>query len=76
VMMTMMMTMMMIMMIWHDSSPHWRSTAGASGFRCRLSGDGAMRLGTDTVQVVVSAPVKDPNPVLNIVYGVNHVSCC
>jgi hypothetical protein len=27
----------------------------------------------------VSAPVKDPNPVLNIVYGVNHVSqasCC
>ena len=31
-------------------------------------------------KVVVSAPVKDPNPVLNIVYGVNHVSqacrCC
>jgi hypothetical protein len=32
------------------------------------------------LQVVVSAPVKDPEPVLNIVYGVNHVgvtdSCC
>jgi hypothetical protein len=29
-------------------------------------------------KVVVSAPVKDPAPVLNIVYGVNHVSqpCC
>lgn len=25
-------------------------------------------------KVVVSAPVKDANPVLNIVYGVNHVS--
>eukprot|EP00967_Tisochrysis_lutea_P049192 scaffold60232_cov19-Tisochrysis_lutea.AAC.1 len=24
------------------------------------------------MEVVVSAPVKDPNPVLNIVYGVNH----
>ena len=30
-------------------------------------------------KVVVSAPVKDPQPVLNIVYGVNHVRrahCC
>jgi glyceraldehyde-3-phosphate dehydrogenase/erythrose-4-phosphate dehydrogenase len=32
-------------------------------------------------KVVVSAPVKDPSPVLNIVYGINHVSrlcavCC
>ncbi len=25
-------------------------------------------------KVVVSAPVKDPNPVLNIVYGCNEVS--
>ncbi len=24
--------------------------------------------------MVVSAPVKDPSPVLNIVYGINHVS--
>ena len=28
--------------------------------------------GLDTKKVIVSAPVKDPNPVLNIVYGVNH----
>lgn len=30
-------------------------------------------------KVVVSAPVKDPQPVLNVVYGVNHVRrahCC
>lgn len=27
-------------------------------------------------KVVVGAPVKDPEPVLNIVMGCNHVSCC
>jgi glyceraldehyde-3-phosphate dehydrogenase/erythrose-4-phosphate dehydrogenase len=27
-------------------------------------------------KVVVSAPVKDALPVLNIVMGCNHVSCC
>lgn len=44
-----------------------RRSANPAAATCPPSPQGAKK-------VVVSAPVKDPHPVLNIVYGVNHVS--